>query len=618
MKRILILAFGIMISAGLGVGLSRYTLAFTTNEEVTDRIFEEAGISQATDSTDPTILEDLALSDDHPFKNLYLYMYQNVLNGPEKAAISVLSKQYLNGEKYTQDELENITQKGDTSAILSHKKQRSIDAQSEETVAVAEANQEAADAAFEEFLSNNEDAFSDNTIDYIRSQYETSMRPTVPSESDVSEALTQQVLLDEYNFIMDAYTKELDLQRDNRKLAYESIANEMFLNNDLTDSANIDLLYDLDLAHYVLFGSFITYPDRSGGDDVDLASIEEAVEDYLALQPNETEVVLSAEDTVSPYACFDDEALHAALDAFEEGGSGATGSAPEEEDTFEYPDPEAIAEEVSDDPTIQASAEETVEGVNAGLEEMQNFLLQLNGKKGDWTRSLPCGDVFCITVQLIDENDDPVVSGDYGETDNCVACHVAYINEAMNATLDHSLVAGKVSKNWFEDATCKDAGNQVNLDINVYAVKKSIDLDPGDDIDEAPAKDIEDLKATLSQIGGLPQNGAAQTELGKTRADAECESLLNLNALAGSPQSLSEIQDQCQTISDQIQEEMASVYDQTQMEGLNENQATLYQQVAAELYKMALTFRTFQEQLQATYKGDNAPLPSLLAKKYCE
>ena len=87
--------------------------------------------------------------------------------------------------------------------------------------------------------------------------------------------MPQQSILNEYNVLVDKYQAELELQRDFRKLSYESIASEMFFNGDLGDSANIDILHDLDLAHYVLFGSTIDYPDRSGGEPVSLASVEE-------------------------------------------------------------------------------------------------------------------------------------------------------------------------------------------------------------------------------------------------------------------------------------------------------------------------------------------------------
>lgn len=606
MKRILLLSFGILFSASLGVLVSRYTLAFTTQETVTERIFSEAGISQVTDPTDPAVLEQLALSSDAPFQNLYLYMYSNVLDGPQKAAIKMLSSRTLDGLQFNEDELMAITE-GDTTPILDKKEQKATDAQNPDTVQSQTDAQNAADAEFQQFLADND--FDDSVTELLQSMYETQMRPQVAQASDATSADTQAALLGTYTDIMDAYQKELDLQRDNRKLAYQALASEMFLNNDLSDSANIDLLYDLDLAHYVMFGTYITYPDRSGDEAVDLASIPVA----------EDSVQLSSEtvDTVSPYACLDDTALHDALDAFDADGSGATADAPSVSN-ISIPDASEVAEEVVEDPANTKTATQAAEKVANSLAGLENFLTQISGTKGDWTRSLPCGDVFCITVKLVDGEDDPVTTGNYTETDNCIACHIAYINKAMTQTTESSLVPSKVSKNWFEDATCKEAGNQINLDINVYAIKKSIDLDPGDDADSVPAKDIEDLKQTLIHLGAFPQKDAPETIVGKTPADVDCESLLSMNTLAGSPQSLQEVQAQCQESADEVKAELTAVYDQSQVEGLNTNQATLYQQVSAELYKMAVTFRNFQEQLQATYKGDNAPLPELLKKDYCE
>lgn len=624
MKRFILLSFGILISASLGMLVSGYTLAFTTTESVTERLFKEAGAGQHASASDPKELERMALAGDFPFQNLYLFMYQNVLDGPREAALKILSNQTINGMQFSEDELINITQKGDTTPILAKQEEASANAQDAETLRLQEAAQAGADAAFEQFLADNS-SLPSSAASAIRSAYETRLRPQISDQEDVATQGVLNVVSTAYTSILEVYQKELDLQRDNRKLAYAALANEMFLNNDLSDSANIDLLYDLDLVHYILFDEYITYPDRSGGEAVELASLpmEPASLSKKILKntplndvPDEAVVLSSETSDSNPYTCLDNTALSEALSVFEAEGSGATGAAPEDSGLV-YFDVEEIVSEVSSDAATAAAASGAAEAVRQGVQEMEDFLVGISGNKGDWTRSLPCGDVFCITVELVDGNDDPVATGNLAPTDNCVACHIAYINQAMTATTDHSLVPGKVSKNWFEDATCKEAGNRINLDFNVYAIKKSIDLDPGDDIDSAPQKNIDDLKNTLIHLGAFPSKGAPGTVLGKKPEDLECESLLNLTQLTGSSQTVGDAQTQCEEAANQLQEELVAVYDQSQFEGMHGEQSTLYEQVAAELYKMALTFRNFQEQIQATYQGDSAPLPGLLAKPYC-
>jgi len=630
MKRLLLLSFGILFSASIGVALSRYTLAFTDTATITSLIFEQAGISVPTDTTDPKQLETLALSDGVPFQNLYLFMYQNVLEGPEAAALKLLSSQYLDGLQFTEDELQSIVLNADTSAIL-EKRQAQADASQSSTDVQSQTDaKNASDAEFQQYLDDNEGEFSESTLAYLTAAYAVRMQPQVAGEEDVTKSITQDGLLNTYNAITEAYQEELDLQRDNRKLAYEALASEMFLNNDLTDSANIDLLYDLDLAHYVLFGTMITYPDRSGDEEVQTASVPESFMRDAFSEPD-SDVELSSEDVVSPYACLDDETLRSALDTFAVDGSEATAETPSAESTLSYPDPAQVAEDSGASPENLEVATEAAEETKQGLEALQGFLTQLAGTKGDWTRSLPCGDIFCITVKLVDGSEEDVSSTDYAETDNCVACHLSYISKSMTETTDHSLVAGKISKNWFEDATCKEAGNKVNLDINVYAIKKAIDLDPGDETDDAPNTDVQDLKTSLLHVGGFPTKDAPETILGKTPADIECESILKLNTIAGSPQNLSDVQSSCQEAAAAVQQEIKNVFDQSQLQGMVQNQATLYQQVSAELYKMAITFRNFQDGLKATYGGftdpmtseekgkqDSAPIPSLLKdKKSC-
>lgn len=632
MKRLILLSFGILFSAGIGVALSRYTLAFTDTATITSLIFEQAGISAPTDTTDPKQLKTLAQSAKDPFQNLYLFMYQNVLDGPQKAALKMLSSQYLDGLQFSEDELQSIVLNADTSAIISKRQAQADASQNEDTVQSQTDAKNAADAEFQKFLDDNEGEFSESTLAYLTAAYQVRMAPHVASSDDVTKSNTQDGLLNTYLQVMDSYQKELDLQRDNRKLAYESLASEMFLNNDLTDSANIDLLYDLDLAHYVLFGNMITYPDRSGGDEVQTASIPDSfMEDANSTAEDGLSVELSSEDAVSPYACLDDATLRGALDTFATDGSGATAEAPSTESPITYPDPAEVAQASGATPVNLEVATEAAEKVKQSLEPMQEFLTQLSGTKGDWLRSLPCGDVFCITVKLVDGTTEDVSTKTYADTDNCIACHLSYISKSMTDTTDHSLVAGKISKNWFEDATCKEAGNKVNLDINVYAIKKSIDLNPGDDTADAPANDVQNLKTTLLHVGGFPMKDAPETVLGKTPADIECESLLKLNTLAGSPQSLTDVQSDCKESADTVQEAIKDVFDQSQFEGMMESQSILYQQVSAELYKMAITFRNFQDGLKATYGGysdpmtseekgkqDSAPIPSLLKdKKSC-
>jgi len=599
MKNFVFVIVGILFSAVLGMTISAYALS--TQDEITERILTEAGINK-TYSSDTKELKKLSTEEDMPFKNLYLFMYQNVLWAPQDSAIAEIAK----WTEYSEDDLKKIVIDGDVTPIIDNK-QAKIDASAGDIDALAASQEEdkaKADETMESFISAND--FSAETEAVIRNYYTKYAKPSADAEENLNLVLTQEVVKDEYTYIVDAYQEEFELQRSNRKLGYQALASEMFINNDLSDSANIDLLYDLDMIHYVLFGDYITYPDRSGGDSVDLASLDEDTVD---------EAVVLSEDTASPYACTGDSELEEAITAFEEAPTDTVrpGSGLDLSVIIPWRDGlTGSAETVSDDGTS-----DTVTKVQASLESLSNFISQLEGQKGDFSRSLPCGDIFCITVDLVTETEDPAVQRDYTESDDCITCHLTFINKYMTETLSHSLVPGKLSMNWFEDATCKGAGTFLNLDFNVYAIKKPIDLDPGDETDDAPKEDTDALKTKLFTVAGFPLPGGSDNTFKKTLSDMACESILNLYDVAGTGSTLEEVQKRCIEASNQITATKTEAYQEYEFSADTENLNTMYTQVSAELYTMLSYFEGFKSALEATYLIDQAPLKSLNNKTYC-
>ena len=278
---------------------------------------------------------------------------------------------------------------------------------------------------------------------------------------------------------------------------------------------------------------------------------------------------------------------------------------PSDEQEDGTPSPTADEEGEAEEKTPQ-------EQVDDALRTLDGFATQLSGTQGDWTRGLPCSDVFCITVELVSDTEDPVVED---STANCVLCHLSFINQRLGETLDKSLVASKPSQNWFEDATCKEAGAQISLDLNVYTVAMPIDLDPSDDSDDAALQQTEDLRNTLVALGSF---SSGRTQYGKTMSELECESILNLYDASNTPVSLDTAQDACAVAAVKIQEQVDEAIDQIQFEASVSNGNTLYEQASAELSNMLLLFRNIQDGLKKTYLVDDAPLSVLVAKPYCQ
>lgn len=616
MKKSLLFSIGMIFSLYAGMTVSQ-ALMTSSDETILENLFSEAGVEELS-KKDSKELESLAGNTELPFNNLYLYMLQNIMHGPRDAAIAEVAEL----TDYTEDEIEAIVLRGSTEAIISRKKKDMAAAASETTVAEQQAAADAAAADFAEFEDDNE--FSDSTQAYLNWYYNKYQAPRVVSGQEV---LTTEAIIDEYNAIVDLYMEELAFQEDNRQLSYEAFAQEMFMNGKLDDSANIDILYDLDLINYLLFGDYITYPDRSP--DVDLAS--EDLADF------EEAVVVLSSDTVDPYTCTGDEDLVAALETYAEDPPDTGDALPEPEEGVDFDfsafdEPEEEPDDGEDDdsgdeegdeddassPSEQAEEDRASLGeAFAALESMLETMENLG--KSDWTRSLPCEEVFCITVEFITDGSDPEVEQrEFGETENCIACHLSFVKKRLEETMSKSLVPSKISMNWFEDATCKEGGKFINLDLNVYAIKKPIDLDPGDDLDEKPNEAIEELKTQLFQVAGFPLPGGSKTTLGKTLGKLDCESLLNLTDVSGIKSSLDEKLAECQAAAEAREEEVQEIFEEFKFDSYSQSTSDLFGQVSAELYTMMLYFQTFQEGLKATYETEDAPLTTLLSKGYCE
>lgn len=625
MKKTLLFTIGMMISLTGGMAVSQAMLAGDDNGDLLESIFEEAGVN-FDDKRDTKELENLA-STEAPFSNLYLFMLQNVNDGPTDDAIEEIANRY----GYTEDEIESIVLRGSAKEIIEKKQTEAQEAEIAENAQQLADAQAQADADMEEFLASND--FGENTEEYLRWYYEEYEAP--PSQGELETRLTSEFLLNEYNVLSDAFDAELAFQQENRRLGYEALASEMFFNNDLSDSANIDILYDLDLIHYLMFGDFITYPDRSGDEDVETASEEE--EPVLFKTPEQTDTVdLAEEEPVNPYVCYGDENLANALTAYEEAPPDTSDALPEDEgssnidynigddDEESSPDVEDSGDD-DDDSSVDSGGGEAESNpykvdLGSAFEKLDDLLSSFEDfNKSNWTRNLPCNDVYCIEVKFVNESDDAEVDTErYEETENCIACHIQFIKERLEETMSKSLVPSKITMNWFEDATCKDAGKMINLDLNVYAIKKPIDLDPGDDTDDIANEDINEFKTKLFGIAGLPLPGGTKTTLGKTKAEQDCQSILNLHETSKTERAIDDLLNQCEEAADETAAEIQTAFEEFKMESYSQSTSELYGQVSQELYSMLLYFQTFQEGLQASYLTEDAPLANLLTKGYCE
>src|SRR3989338_10462773 len=372
MKNTFLFSVGIILSATLGMAVS--TSAFTSDDDLLESLFSQVGISQ-TGGNDAKELETLAASSDGsvPFQNLYLFMLQNVMDGPQEAAIQVLSQRYLGiagGVKYSEEELSQVVLEGNTQVIIDKYETLSQNAGYAVTEE-EEAKRADSDAQMEEFVDSND--FSATTQGYLQWKYGEETQYKNISVSEYRAVLSNTGLFAEYASLVEDYKTELELQMSNRKLTYQALSAEMFYNNDLIDSANIDILYDLDIINYLLFGEYIVYPDRSGDAPVELSSTPDTPErSESALKKEEADIILAQEteeESVDPYTCLENDAIAAALETYEEDPPEVADVEIEEDSSIDY--------DLGDEEKEDAAEEKSVEGevdVGSAMQELDGFI----------------------------------------------------------------------------------------------------------------------------------------------------------------------------------------------------------------------------------------------------
>lgn len=583
MKHFLSLILGVTLSALLGVGVM--TAAAQVDDVLLSKIFQKANVDRVYEN-EAASLEALSNEANYPFENLYLFMLQNSKSAPQAAALEKLATI----TPYSQAELESILLDSQVDLLNSEKlSQEEINAFQEEI------NQSAQALAQEKNRADAAGGFEDQAaqLDWLNEVARVSLLQDL-IDTDAQKG-TQAYALNQFAFLKERFDREVELQTLTSTLSYEALATELFFNQDLSDSAGIDILYDFDLIHFLLFGDFIEYPDRQNS-GLELASEPQDVNPQVQVAAEEGAVF-------SPYACWEDGDLREALDTFEsEGGVPAV-------------PPGAILED--DFPTVPLQGEAA-----DLLAEFEQSIATLQIEKGDWTRPVPCTERFCIRINLVTgswgSTEGNVPEAAYEETENCIACHVQYIQQRMDEMLSHSLVPSTVSTNVFEPAICKIPGDSVQLDLNVYTVKQPIQLDPGEGLNENAGQSVQGLKESLISLGGLPEPGSKKTLLDKTLSDLKCESKLHLHDLGNFSEDIGGFLDDCLAITEEDQNTLQNSVDEVIFEASIESASEFYKQLGGELFSLMQTFQSYNEALEATYLTGDAPLSQLLNKAYCQ
>ncbi len=309
-----------------------------------------------------------------------------------------------------------------------------------------------------------------------------------------------------YAGVIEAYQNNLNNVSVKARVEARTEPNEIFANGDLRDSG-FDLMVDLENIEIILFkradprtintgvprqksdgdggsGSDGGVPEAEPVDEVDLNS-PAAYQVRGDDERNEFNVSPASGDDptdpffggINPNQCFTPSNYQAALNNFSNTQAG--------QNTGGSPDPTR-----SRDRTPSAASPVAIENVDFEQDlhagEVQGAEVP-SAAADDWRVPEVCGEIFCLSLEFIMKP----AEASYTPYDNCIDCHVEFINEAMDETISHNLIPAKVPGNLGESSLCKDAAGislgRVGLNV-AYSTQPIV----------TPAKD--DL-VDLSSIG---------------------------------------------------------------------------------------------------------------------
>jgi hypothetical protein len=90
----------------------------------------------------------------------------------------------------------------------------------------------------------------------------------------------------------------------------------------------------------------------------------------------------------------------------------------------------------------------------------------------DYSTPPLCDDIICVTLDFIEKP----ATAEFNKTDNCIQCHVQFINESLQKTISHSLIPAKATGNLGESGLCKNAAGTslgavgMNVSVNFVPV----------------------------------------------------------------------------------------------------------------------------------------------------
>lgn len=304
-------------------------------------------------------------------------------------------------------------------------------------------------------------------------------------------------LLSEVTRLKEEYARNLEQAAQDQKMFLDTYANEVFVNGDESDSG-FDVLYDLELIEYILFGedsaigsgmsdyagennllsqtSNSPTPEEASTESTDTTeepsiSEEPSTEDEQPTEETTSQTEENEDEPVNPAECLADTGLQS---AFNEAGIVTI-----DQPTDTNPSADQNNDETTNDNDDDSGADENSDNNdnNDNGDSDNDSPADTTEADDPWATPKICDGVFCLTIEF-KNNEEPQLS----RTSNCVKCHVDYIVQALVDTTSQTLNPGKLSGNLLEPSMCKRSLLSTGINLSFIPIAMPVQTPPADDI----------------------------------------------------------------------------------------------------------------------------------------
>ncbi|MBI2638247.1 hypothetical protein HYW83_01515 [Candidatus Peregrinibacteria bacterium] len=272
-------------------------------------------------------------------------------------------------------------------------------------------------------------------------------------------------------------------------------------------------------------------------------------------------------------------------------------------------------------------------GADGGAEEGEKSSSPVAEPPANWARPRACDGIFCLKIEAVYKKE-----SSFQATDNCIACHFEKTNDAFKKAVSHNLVPSKATGNLIEAPKCKRS--MFNLKQNFILIPQPILTPPNDDLitkgdfiknwieftekyyanpdqcrklKNATKDASRDLSTKIGEVLSLGQICDPKPNVSAEAAKREVEQ-------AGEDTEAGKILTNIATQVEAKKQEAAATLKQYKLQRDAGNQATQFNVLLQEIDTMNSYFTAFKnlyDQLIGTSRNEDSPCADLYKKEAC-